>query len=71
MNETKKKIKDHNHEKYISAPEFNKSTSRNFAARLKQVNLVTKIAFDNKLKSFNKRITSNKKTTFRSWKEAR
>ena len=32
----------------------------NFTARLKQANLVTKTDFDNKLTSFNKRITSNK-----------
>ena len=35
-------------------------TSEIFAARLKQANLVTKTEFDNKLTSFNKRITSNK-----------
>ena len=31
-----------------------------FAARLKQPNLVTKTDFDNKLTSYNRRITSNK-----------
>ena len=31
-----------------------------FASRLKQANLVNKANFDNKLTSFNKRITSNK-----------
>ena len=35
-------------------------TAENFTARLKQVDLVKKIDFNNKLKSFNKRITSNK-----------
>ena len=35
-------------------------TAEGFAARLKQANLVTKTDFDNKLKSFNKRSTSNK-----------
>ena len=32
----------------------------NFEARLKQSNLMNKTDFDNKLTSFNKRITSNK-----------
>ena len=36
------KITDHNHDKYISTPEFNKLTSENFAARLKQANLASK-----------------------------
>ena len=57
INETEKKITDDNHDKYITTPEFNKLTSENFAARLKQANLVTKTEFYNKLTSFNKRIT--------------
>ena len=48
-----------NHDKYITTPEFNKFTTENFAARLKQANLVSKTDFDNKLISFNRRITSN------------
>ena len=60
INEIEKKSTDHNHKKYIATPEFNKWTSKNIAARLKQANLVTKTEFDNKLTSFNKRITSNK-----------
>ena len=65
INETKKKITDHDHDKYITTPEFNKLTSESFTARLKQtnlasksdiVNLVRKTDFDNKLKS----VTSNK-----------
>ena len=56
---------DHDHSiKYITTPEFNKLTSENFAARLKQANLVNnfvnKTDFDNNLLSFNKRINSNK-----------
>ena len=46
--------------KYITTEEFNKLTAENFAARLKQVDLVDKTSFDNKLTSFNRRITSNK-----------
>ena len=40
MNKTEKKITDHNHDKYINTPEFNKLTSGNLAARLKQTSLV-------------------------------
>ena len=66
--EIEKKITDHDHDKYITTPEFNTLTAENFAARLKQANLASKndIAnflnkkdFDNKLLSFNKRINSN------------
>ena len=49
-----------NHDKYITTPEFNKLSAESIAARLKQVNLLTKTDSDNKLTSFNKRITSNK-----------
>ena len=50
------------HAKYITTQEFNKLTTENVAARLKQANLVRKTNFDNKLISFNGKITSNKKT---------
>ena len=58
IEEVEKKIPDHS--KYITTPEFNKLISENFAIRLKQANLMTKIDFDNKLTSFNKRVISNK-----------
>ena len=58
INEIQNKIFDH--AKYTTTLEFNKLTTENFAAILKQVNLVKKADFDNKLTSFNKRITSNK-----------
>ena len=59
------KITDHNHDKYITNPEFNKLTAESFAARLKQANLasksdianfVNKIDFDIQVKN----VTSNK-----------
>ena len=53
INEIEKKITDHDHDKYITTPEFNKLTAENFAARLKQVNLVIKTDFDNKLMNHN------------------
>ena len=37
-----------------------KLTAENFAARLKQANLVNKTDFQNKLTSFSRKITSNK-----------
>ena len=61
------KIPDHS--KYITTPEFNKLVAENFAVRLAQANLASKndIAnflkkanFDDKLKSLNKKYTSNK-----------
>ena len=45
-----------NHAKYITTQEFNKLTAKNFAARIKQDNLVSKTDFDNKLISFNKKL---------------
>ena len=59
ISEVENKIPDH--AKYITTPEFNKLTAGHFAARLKQANLVTKTDFDNKLASFNKRVTSVQK----------
>ena len=69
ISEIENKINNHDHDKYITTQEFNKLTSDNFTARLKQANLarktdlanfVNKTDFDNKLLSFNKRINSNK-----------
>ena len=46
INEIENKIP--NHDKYIITPEFNKLTAKNFTARLKLANLVTKTDFDKK-----------------------
>ena len=43
--------------KYITTQESNKLTVENFAARLKQADLVNITDFDNKLTSFNRQIT--------------
>ena len=45
--------------KYVTTQEFNKLIAENFAARLKQANLVSKTDFDNKLISFNREIILN------------
>ena len=42
ISDTEKKLTDHNHDKYNTTPELNKLTAKNFAARLKQANVVTK-----------------------------
>ena len=55
-----KKLTGHNHDKYISAPEFNTLAASVFNAILAQANLITKTEFDAKLSSLNKKITSNK-----------
>ena len=54
------KLTDNDHDKYITSPEFNKLLAEVFDARLKQADLVTKTDFDDKLKSLNQKITSNK-----------
>ena len=48
ISELQNKVSDHNHDKYIATPEFNKLIAENFAARLKQANLVTKTNFDDR-----------------------
>ena len=58
ITEVENKIPDNS--KYITTQEFPKLTAEHFAARLKQVDLVNKTDFYNKLTSFNRRITSNK-----------
>ena len=44
----KKKLADHNHDKYITTPEFNTLAADVFNAKLAQANLVIKTEFDNK-----------------------
>ena len=42
-----KKLTNHNHDKYITTPEFNTLSADVFNARLAQANLMTKTDFDN------------------------
>ena len=60
ISELEKKLTDHNHDKYITAPEFHTSAADVLNARLAQANLITKTDFDAKLSSLNRKITSNK-----------
>ena len=54
-----KKRTDQNHDKYITALEFNKLNAENFAARLKQVTLLA-TDFNDRLLSLNRKISPNK-----------
>ena len=56
-----KKLTDHNHDKYITTPEFNTLAASVFNSRLVQANLITKTDFDAKLLSLNRKVTANKK----------
>ena len=60
IGELERKLTDHNHDKYITTPEFNNLAADVFNARLAQANLITKTDFDAKLSSLNRKITSNK-----------
>ena len=42
ITETERKINDHNHDKYITTPEFTKFTTEIFCLRLKQENFASK-----------------------------
>ena len=45
ISELKKKVTDHNHDKYFLTPEFNTLDAYVFNARLAQANLITKTDF--------------------------
>ena len=45
----KKKLTDHNHDEYITTPEFNTLAADVFYVRLAQANLTTKTDYDTKL----------------------
>ena len=60
ISELEKKLTDHDHDKYITNPEFNSVAANVFNAGLAQANLITKTDFDAKLSIVNRKITSNK-----------
>ena len=60
ITEIENKLTDHDHDKYITTPEFNKLAADAFNARPVQANIVKKTDFDAKLSSLNRKITSNK-----------
>ena len=47
ITEIENKLNNHNHDKYITTPEFNTLAADVFNARLAKANLVTKTIFDN------------------------
>ena len=57
ISELKKKLTDHNHDKYITIQEFNTLAADVFNARLAQSNLVTKTDFDAKLSILYRKFT--------------
>ena len=60
ITEIENKLTDHNHDKYITTPEFNTLAADVFNAKMAQANLITKTDFDAKLSSLNRKITKNK-----------
>ena len=56
ITEIEKKCTDHNHDKYITTPEFNTSAANIFNARLAQANLIRKTDFDATLSSLNRKL---------------
>ena len=61
ISDIEKKISDHNHDKYITTPEFNTMATDVFNARLAaQTDLIKKTEFDFKLKTISDRVTENK-----------
>ena len=64
ISDIEKKITDHEHDKYITNPEFNIVAANIFKTRLAQANVITKTDFDPKLSVLTKKITSNKTKHF-------
>ena len=64
ITENEKKLIDHNHDKYITTPEFNTLAADVFNTRLAQANLITKTDFDAELSNLNRKITANKLKNF-------
>ena len=51
-----KRLTDHNHNKYITTPEFNTSGAVAFDATLAQANLMIKTDFDAKVRNLSQKI---------------
>ena len=73
ITEIEKKLTNHNHDKYITTPEFNNLAASVFNARLTEANLITKTDFDAKLSSLQKFLQKHQNThllkmSWKSWK---
>ena len=51
ITDIEKKLSDHDHDRYITTPEFNKLAARIFTAGLAQANLIAKTDFHDKYQS--------------------
>ena len=60
ITEIENKLNNHNHDKYITTPEFKILAPDVFNARLSQANLVTKTTFDNTVSSLDSKTAENK-----------
>ena len=60
ITEIKNKLNNHDHDKYITTPEFNALAADVFNARLSLENLVTQTISDNTVSSLNSKISQNK-----------
>ena len=60
ITEIEKRHTDHNHDKYITTPEFSTLAVDVFNARLARANLVAKTNFDNTVSSLNNKVAINK-----------
>ena len=56
VTEIENKLNNHNHDKYITTPEFDISAADVFNGRLAQTNLVAKTNFDNTISGLNSKI---------------
>ena len=54
------KLNNHNHDKYIDTSKFNTLATNVFNSILAQANLITKIDFNSRLTSLNRKITQDK-----------
>ena len=54
------KLNNHDHDKYITTPEFDTLAADVFNATLAQANLITKTDFDAKMSRNNRKVTENK-----------
>ena len=60
ITDIEKKLTDHNHDKYITTPEFNNLAADVFNVKLKRANLVRRTDFDNSVSSLINKIAVNK-----------
>ena len=56
ITEVENKLNNHNHDKYITTPEFNNLAADVFNARIAQAKLITKTDFDAKCRAFTEKL---------------